>query len=82
MSYGLAYPIISIFLDLDQTFILKINSYIKTETSFEFQFDETLLVTLLIIVLICQSISFILFRYITLKITLNYLYKLRSNIFS
>ncbi len=81
MSYGLAYPIISIFLDLDQTFILKINSYIKTETSFEFQFDETLLVTLLIIVLICQSISFILFRYITLKITLNYLYKLRSNIF-
>lgn len=81
MSYGLAYPIISIFLDLDQSFILKINSYIKTETYFEFQFDETLLVTLLIIVLICQSLSFILFRYITLKITLNYLYKLRSNIF-
>ena len=82
MSYGLAYPIISIFLDLDQTFILKINNYIKTETYLEFQFDESSLVTLLIIVLIFQSLSFVLFRYITLKITLNYLYELRSNIYN
>ena len=67
MSYGLAYPIISIFLDLDQTFILKINNYIKTETYLEFQIDESSLVTLLIIVLF-QSLSFVLFRYITLKI--------------
>ena len=58
MSYGIAYPIISIFLDLDQTFILKINNYIKTETYLEFQFDESSLVTLLIIVLLFQSFLF------------------------
>lgn len=82
MSYGLAYPIISIFLDLDNTIILKINEYFSEVFNFNFHLNESILVTLLIIVLLFQSLSFILFRYITLKITLSHLYKVRSKIFN
>tara|TARA_X000000950_G_scaffold289276_1_gene411536 strand:+ start:11242 stop:12909 length:1668 start_codon:yes stop_codon:yes gene_type:complete len=82
LSYGLAYPIISIFLDLEQNFLSKINNFISKNLGMDIELKESLLVTFLIAILFLQSLSFIIFRFITLKITLNYLFNLRSNIFN
>ncbi len=81
-SYGIAYPIISIFLDFDNSLLLKFNNFISSNLGFNFEISEKILLTLLIFVLLFQSITFVLFRFVTLKITLNYLLNLRSKIFN
>ena len=58
VSYGLAYPIISIFLDLDQGLIPKINNFIFQYTNYQLNLDEKLIVIFLIIVLFLQSLSY------------------------
>ena len=81
-SYGVAYPIISIFLDFDNSFLLKINKFISNNLGFNLNINEKILLSLLIFILLFQSITFVLFRFVTLKITLNYLLNLRSKIFN
>ena len=80
-SYGLAYPIITIFLGLDDSLIIKINEFIKNNFGISYVLNEYAIVILLITTLLLQSLSFILFRYLTLKTTLEYLYQLRSKIY-
>ena len=80
-SYGLAYPIITIFLGLDDSLIIKINEFIKSNFGIGYVLNEYAIVILLITTLLLQSLSFILFRYLTLKTTLEYLYQLRSKIY-
>jgi len=82
VSYGLAYPIISIFLDLDQGLIPKINNFIFQYTNYQLNLDEKLIVIFLIIVLFLQSLSFVLFRYLVIKSTLRYLRDLRYRIYN
>ena len=82
LSYSLAYPIISIFLDLDSTFIDRFNNLISSKLNIDLQIKKTVLLTLLIIILLFQSIFFSLFRYVTVKTTLHYLRYIRSKIFN
>lgn len=81
-SYGLAYPIISLFLDLDNTLLLEINNFINSKTGKNIYLDKNSLILLLIFTLILQSLSFTLFRYLTVKSTTDHLFKIRSKIYN
>lgn len=82
IAFGLAYPIISIFLDLDQSIINNLNTSLSEYTNLKIDLGSDYLLLLLISVLIFQFLFFILYRYFLLRISLSNLYELRSRIYN